>query len=235
MVERMVSFTHVLLMSMIPFHLSSLAKGVMASAALLAGAVGVATSTSPPEGVSAPLPVPYLSQAPDGAWVLPWSEACEEASVLMVDAFYHRRSFIDKDAARRTMRTMFAWEDASFQKNTDTNAEQTLALIRAHASFDAVIVRDPSADTIIKELNAGRPVMALVNMYTLYQEAPQGDSYHMVVLTGYDAKTQNLFLHDPARNGFKQVSLSRLLEALHDYNPDSHEADGPATILTTSS
>lgn len=212
---------------------STIAKSLLGVAVVAATAFSslVNNRRAPP---AFPLQVPYLSQAPDGNWTLPWSEACEEASLLMAQAFYRNEHGIDKARAKQAMQTMFAWEDRTFQKNTDTNAEEIERLGEEHTDLELIIKRHPNIDDLRAELNAGHPVIALVNMYTLYQEPAGKDSYHVIVLTGYDANMQEFLINDPARESFRRVPAARLAQALHDYSAESKEADGVPTVLFTS-
>lgn len=179
------------------------------------------------------LPVPYLSQAPQGRWVAPWDEACEETSALMIDYFYQNKRTIPTSVAVSAIESMVAWENQQFKKNTDTNAEETAAIIDAHMSFATTIVRNPSIDAIKSELQAGRPVIALLNMDLLYREPPQHDPYHVVVLIGFDDEKQEFILHDPARDK-KNYFYTTVMNSLHDYNNATKKPDGPPTVLFTS-
>jgi glycosyltransferase involved in cell wall biosynthesis len=53
-------------------------------------------------------------------------------------------------------------------------------------------------------------------------------------IQGFDENKQQFIIHDPARKG-KNYSYSRVLNALHDYNPQTKEADGEQVVLFTSS
>ncbi len=180
------------------------------------------------------LTVPYVSQVPDGAWVLPWSEACEEASILMVRGFYEGQAALAPADAKATMQEMIAWEDATFEKNTDTSAEETLRLIQEKGGFSAEIKRNPTVEDLRGELAAERPVIVLIDMYALYGTRPEGDSFHVAVLTGYDETADTFTVVDPAKDGAQTYPSARLMGALHDFNPATGEADGEATVLFTS-
>jgi uncharacterized protein YvpB len=181
---------------------------------------------------SSVLSVPYVSQVPDGAWVAPWDEACEEASIVMVENYYSKREDKTAEQQKAHLQPMIDWENKEFKTYEDTDAEQTLALIRYEAAFNAKVVRSPSLDSIKAELAANRPVIALVSMYELYGEQNMGDSYHVLVLTGYDDDKKEFIVNDPARDR-KTYSYDAVMSALHDYNSKSHEADGTPTVLFT--
>jgi uncharacterized protein YvpB len=178
------------------------------------------------------LAVPYVSQAPDGQWVLPWSQACEEASIIMVERYYHREKMMGPFDAKAAMEWMIEWENKHFNKNQDTDAKETRDLIAARGVFAAKVVREPTRSGIKNELAAKRPVIAMVNMYELYQEPTQADSYHVLVLTGYDDEKKEFIVNDPARER-QRYPYDVVMKALHDFNQATHEADATATVLYT--
>ncbi len=196
---------------------------------------GVAFSIIPGNAYAATktLAIPYVSQVPDGAWVLPWSEACEEASILMVRGFYEGQATLTPAATKAAMLEMVAWEDATLKKNTDTTAEETLQLIQEKGGFSAEIEQHPTIDGLRGELAAGRPVIILIDMYALYGTRPEGDSFHVAVLTGYDEAADTFTVVDPAKSGTQTYPSAWLMASLHDFNPASGEADGEATVLFT--
>jgi len=179
------------------------------------------------------LRVPQVSQVPDGAWVAPWDEACEEASTVMVNGFYERKKTISKETSKQLMQRMIDWENATFKNNQDTNAEETVQLIQQFGSFNASIKRNPSLADIKAELDAQHPVIAMVDLYKFYTERSQGDSYHVFVIVGYDDKAKEFIVNDPGRDQ-RRYSYDRLMNALHDYNKTSKEGDGEPTVLFTS-
>jgi len=179
------------------------------------------------------LKIPYFSQAPDGQWVAPWDEACEEASILMIDAYYRGQTQIDKNRGKQTILDMVKWEDTVLKTNTDTDAAQTVRLIRAKASFTATIKRNPLIEEIKKEIAEGRPILFMHNMYKLYDERDLGDSYHVSVITGYDDTTGEFLVNDPARPR-ERYRYEILMNALHDFNPKTREADAIPTVVFTS-
>jgi uncharacterized protein YvpB len=209
----------------------SLSRRSLIAASLLTSSFFVTTPLLAQQA-SVKLPVPYASQVPDGAWVAPWDEACEEASLLMVNGYYQKKTNLPKSEVKREIQRMVNWEKATFSTYTDTDAEQTVRLIEEHSSFKASVQRSPSLEKIKEELSAGRPVIILVDMFELYNEPDLGDSYHVAVLSGYDDAKQEFHLLDPAREA-TAYSYDQIMNALHDFNPNSGEADKEATVLFT--
>ena len=151
----------------------------------------------------------------------------------MVDGFYAKKTQFSTEESKQTMQTMIDWENAAWKKNDDTTAKETAELIKTHASFTSTIKRNPSLQDIKDELDEQHPVIALVNMYALYQEPASGDSYHVLVITGYDEAKQEFIVQDPARKEATRRAYSTLMQSLHDFNPTSKEADGVPTVLFT--
>lgn len=179
------------------------------------------------------LSVPYVSQVPQGNWVLPWSQACEEASIAMVQYFYEGKLGPTVAEGEAFMEKQIAWEDANLNKNQDTNADETASVIESNAGFDVSVKRDPTLEEIKDELRKRRPVIALIDMHKLYGERPATDSFHVLVINGFDEAKRVFFVEDPARENAKSYSYETVMGALHDFNADSKEADGPATVLFT--
>lgn len=194
--------------------------------------LGIALRAQADNPKSVILDVPYVPQVSDGKWVSPWDEACEEASITMIDGFYNGEERIAIADAKNNMEAMFLWENEAFGLKDDTTAEQTKQLIETHSNFDATIKRNPSIEDIREELRDRRPVIAFVNMYELYQEKNLGDSFHVFVIIGYDDTKQEFIIHDPARSA-QRYSYDVLMKSLHDFNPATKEANGEPTVIFT--
>lgn len=185
------------------------------------------------------LNVPFTSETPQGSWQRPWNNACEEASITMVEAWYQETKELSPIDARNRMQQLFAWEDRHFGGNANTDAQQTQELIHATTLFTARIVRNPTLENIKNELRAGRPVISLHYGYTLHNPlhrwARNGSYYHMMVITGFDDETQEFIINDTAlAEGLDyRYSYVTILTSLHDYDGLHKKADGPPTVLFT--
>ncbi len=207
----------------------NIALASIATAVISTGAIIAATRPLPP---AVDLPVPYLSQVLDGAWVSPWDEACEEATITMIQGYYNNQSAIDVNDARPHMQEFIDWEMKTFKKNNDTTAAETLRLINEMTDMRVSIKLDPTINDIKRELSKNRPVIAFLNMYKLYGEPNLGDSFHVLVITGYDEANLQFIVNDPARTA-KRYDQTVFMNALHDFNPKSKEADGIPTVIFT--
>ncbi len=180
------------------------------------------------------LSVPYLSQVPDGIWVNPWANACEEASILMVNAYYEKTE-IKNTEAKQAMQAMFAWENENFGKNFDTTAEETGLLVAAKANFSTEIKNYPTLDEIKDQLRNNRPVIAMLDQFILNQKPRDlNASFHVLVIVGFDDTTQEFIVNDPADSA-RHYPYSRMMEALHDYDEVADEAVGKPVVLFTKS
>ena len=145
---------------------------------------------APALGAPVKLSVPYTTQVLDGKWVDPWRNACEEASMMMVDEYYRGEpgGKITKARAKNLLLPFFTLENKLFGSNSDTNATRTAKVIDQHTSYNANIVRSPSLEDIKTEIEAGRPVITLHYGFPLKNTNLHfrriGSSYHMMVITG---------------------------------------------------
>jgi hypothetical protein len=216
-------------------RISSRFRTPLIVAASVMAILGISVLVTKKFSTHADLAVPYVPQVFHDNWVAPWDEACEEASITMIDAYYAKRASVSENDARQQMEGMFEWERNAFQKIEDTNADQTAKLIEEKGNFRSVVKRNPSVEDIKSELKDNHPVIALVNMYHLYQEPNLGDSYHVLVIRGFDDSKKEFIVHDPARQNQTRYAYDVLLKALHDFDAQTREASGTPTVLFTQS
>ena len=176
--------------------------------------------------------VPFASQAPEGNWDNPYQEACEEASVIMVDYFL-RRSDIDTAQANREILQLTNWEEAKGYKY-DVNLDELAQIVRDYYGYNARISDDVTVEAIQHEIAKGNPVILpaagrkLKNPYF----SGQGPWYHMLVVTGYN--TRYFFTNDPGtkRGEDYKYTHKTLLDAIHDFPGKKEEIEtGPKRML----
>lgn len=192
-------------------------------------------------GAGANLATPFVWEIPDGVWVKPWNNACEEASVVMVEQFYlgRRAPIIPRLESKKLMAPLFPIEDRLFGGNADTNSTRTLKLINDFTSFDADIKLNPTAEEIKNELAAGHPVISLHYGYDLKNPLHRfrrgGSSYHMMVLTGFDDAKKIFYANDPEiKNGIDfPYDYATIMASLHDFNHTTRRANGEPVVLFT--
>jgi hypothetical protein len=168
------------------------------------------------------LDVPFTTQAPFSNWDMPYQEACEEASTIMVDSFYKGQSGkIDQTSADTAILKFVNYEKATLGFYADTTAEELAKVIRDYMGYKTVIVKPlESIDDIKQAVALGYPV--IVPMAGKLLGNPNfkngGPLYHMLVIRGY---TPDLIItNDPGtRKGFGYTySYDTIMKAAHDWN-----------------
>ena len=214
---------------------------------------GVATSehftivTSPPKPIvnplqnNGPLPaeanldVPFTSQAPTGDWSMPYQEACEETSAIMVDAFYRGISGnIPADQATKAINAVVNYENKTIGSYTDTTAAQTAQFIKGYFGYSTVLVLPLSSVNDLKRAVAnGYPVIVPASG----KELPNpnfrngGPLYHMLVVKGYTA--DRIITNDPGTHLGADFTYTYdgLMNAAHDWNGGDVTHGAPVMII----
>lgn len=187
------------------------------------------------------LAVPYVNEAPDDDWTGPWKNACEEATIVMVDNFYAGAKTVSIAEAKIYLQKLFDFEDKTFGSNANTDVKKTLVMVENVANFKARIVELPSLEDIKKELDAGHPVITFHRGFDLHNAnipfLRTGSSYHTLVVKGYNDLTKQFITNDPgdSKQGPDHLyDYNVLMESLHDYNYATSQVDLPARVLFTS-
>lgn len=166
------------------------------------------------------LAVPFTPQAPFADWNLPYKEACEESSLIMVDYFLKNQT-LTPSLADREILNLAAYQKQKLGYFEDTDAETTAKIMRDYYGYKGVkAVYGITVDDIKKELAKGRPVIIpaagrlLGNPFYTFP----GPLYHMLVIKGYTG--ENFITNDPGtRRGENFLySFDRLYNAIHDWN-----------------
>lgn len=165
------------------------------------------------------LAVPFFAQAPDGDWSLPYLEACEETSALLVDSFY-RGTELDVEIVKQEIVTMVEWENDRFGYNLDTTAQETAILLEEYFGYERVeVVYDFSLKYLEEQLAMDRPVIVPVAGRLLanpFYKAP-GPVYHTLVVKGF-TKDGDIITNDVGtRRGHNFVYKADIFyDAIHD-------------------
>jgi len=181
--------------------------------------------------------VPFTSQAPFGDWSWPWQDACEEASIVMVDHFYAGKS-LSPSVAKDQISRLFRIKEGKFGASLDENAKLIANIINLFYPWEAYIVDRPRLDEIKQELALGRPVILPAHGTALgnqFFRTPQLD-YHVIVLSGYDDLTGEFITQDPGtQHGLDfRYSFATIMNAMHDYVPGVNATkDGPSVAIFT--
>jgi hypothetical protein len=187
------------------------------------------------------LSVPFTVESPEGSWKGPWVNACEEASITMVEKFYQGKTTITPLEAQTFMETLFAYQNKKWGSNADSDAARTVDIINNATSYKGTIKEDPTLEEIKEELRNGRPVISLHYGFGLNNPGIRflatGSSYHMMVIKGYDDATDSFITND---NGDRVAGADHMydydlfLNSIHDFDFKTRKADGPMRVIFTS-
>lgn len=208
-------------------------RAIVILAIAVLGGVGVYSVL--PEQIK--LKVPFTSQAPEGVWIEPWQNACEEASIIMIDNFY-KGDTLTKEKAHQEILVIFDTKERKFGPSDDESMETVAAIINSsNLVWRARVVNDPTIEDLKKELSEQRPV--IVPVYARVLDNPyyigDGPDYHVVVLTGYDDATGEFITQDPGTTKGKdfRYKYEEFFNAISDFLENGDYQNGPKRVLFT--
>jgi hypothetical protein len=133
------------------------------------------------------LDVPFSPQAPFADWGLPYQEACEETSALLVHYFLQDLA-LTPGVADSEILNLVAWQKENLGHYQHTTALETAQMLNNYFGYERVEVQyDISMDDIKSHVAAGRPVILPLAGRLLgnpYFRSP-GPVYHMLVVKGF--------------------------------------------------
>jgi len=193
------------------------------------------TSTKPLAPAEINLSVPFVLQAPKQNWVQPFEDACEEASLIMVDAYYDgRKTNFGPDEAERAILDVVAYEDETYGYNKDTNASEVMKTAQNFYLRENVEIVEATEATIKAALVKGYPVIAPAHGKSLQNPNFRngGPEYHMLVIKGY-TKDGQWITNDPGtRRGADYLyPKQRLLDAIHDFNKENMKLGRKVVVI----
>ncbi len=180
------------------------------------------------------LNVPWISQAPFANWDMPYQEACEEASMIMLDGFYKSRGSITPQQADEEIQKLVAYQNKTYGDYKDTDAEKTAKILRDYFGYKDVRVLPFSTSDQIKDV-VGRGFPVIIPFSGKDLQNPNfrngGPLYHMLVVKGF-TKDGLFVTGDPGtRKGKDYVYTSqRIIEAAHDWN-DGNVKEGKKVMI----
>lgn len=163
----------------------------------------------------------FFPQAPYADWSLPYQEACEEASVLLVANLFKKMN-LDKDGFKTELLKLIEWEKTRFGDYKHTDVKQTELMINEYFQLKTVLHENPSFDLISSIIAKGNLIIApfagklLENPY--FKNG--GPKYHMLVIKGYNIANQEIITDDVGtRRGANFIySWGNIRTALHDWD-----------------
>lgn len=168
------------------------------------------------------LSVPWISQAPKSNWDMPYQEACEEASMIMVNAFYKKVAKITPDEADAAILKLVDYENKMRGDYKDTDAQETAKIIKDYFGYkDVRVLPFKTSEDIKNIVGRGYPVIVPFSGKALQNPNYRngGPLYHMLVIKGYTEDGMFITADPGTRKGADYVyTLSRIVEAAHDWN-----------------
>lgn len=209
-------------------------SSISASAVAPTSSIPTPTPTSEDIPDSINLDVPFIPQAPEKNWDQPWQDACEEAAILMMDAYQHDKT-ISIDQAKHDILAMVKWEeDLGWGRSIEMEKMQKVFTdyLMGYVSSKLHVVENPSIDQIKKYVAGGQPVLVLADGQILPNPHFQngGPPYHALIVRGY---TKDSFITNDPGTQFGQnykYKYSDLMNAIHDWN-DGNVPSGRRVVL----
>lgn len=163
--------------------------------------------------------VPFTAQAPEGRWVQPWEDMCEEASIIMVDQYYQKRE-LTVPRSKALLLHIFHLKNKHFGRSLDESAETMTALINNFLPWEAHIVNNPSLEQIKEQIDLERPVIVPVSGKDLKNPRFRngGPRYHVLVISGYNDQKQEFITQEPGtKYGLDfRYTYDTIMDANHD-------------------
>ena len=182
------------------------------------------------------LDVPFTSQAPEKNWEEPWQDACEEAAVLMLDAYYNDYG-LSVLSVKDEILKMVEWEEGQgWGGSIVIEKVKQFAEKFQISNFKFQIVEDPTVEDIKQYIANGNPVLVVASGKDLPNPhfKDGGPDYHALIIRGY---TEDSFItNDPGTQFGKnfQYNYNDLMSAIHDWN-DGDVKNGRSVILVIQS
>lgn len=180
--------------------------------------------------------IPFVSQAPLGVWDAVHEETCEEASMLMIEAFIQGRTDYPRQEMEDNLQKIISWEKDTFGYFEDTNVEETAKVMTDYLGLqNTKVYYEISIDDIKNQLRKGHPVMVptagkvLPNPYF----SNGGPIYHMLVIKGF-TKDGLFITNDPGTNKLGEdltYSFNDLYNAIHDWVKDGDILTGKKAMI----
>lgn len=166
---------------------------------------------------SVKIDVPFESQAPLQNWDALHEEACEEASLILVQR-YLTGQMISPQQMDDEIHKLVNWETANGYAQ-DVTVSQLKDIAHGIYGLHGTIITDITADSIKRQIASGNPVIipAAGQMLGNPYFTGQGPPYHMLVVIGYDDTSFITNDVGTRRGANYRYSYSTLLNAVHDW------------------
>lgn len=173
----------------------------------------------------ASIPVPFVAQAPTGDWSLPYGEACEETSIIMIDAYYKGQRTIDRFAAQDRIQELVSYQNERFGFYDDTSMSDTAIMAKEQFGYDGFVEKEVTKEKIKEYIVKKMPVIFPVAGRNLGNPhyIGEGPPYHVMVIVGFD--DDQFLVHDPGTRygAYYRYHMDHLLRENHDLTVDQYD------------
>ncbi len=167
---------------------------------------------------SALIDVPFSPQAPFGSWEMPYQEACEEMSLILVHRYILGQE-LTRQEADDELKKMVDWQLKNLGHYEDTTTDEVKTIAEKYYGHTASIVENPDIEDIKRQIAAGHPVIIPTSGRDLGNPyfSGAGPWYHMLVVIGYDE--ENFIVHDVGTKRGERYTYEQkhLWETIHDW------------------
>lgn len=181
------------------------------------------------------LNVPFLSQAPKQNWDMPYQEACEEASMLMVNAYFEGRTkAFTPDEGDKVVLDIIAFEEAHAIPVDIAVAQAGQVTKEYFHQRKARLLTRPTKLEVKTLLAQGFPVIVPADGKALKNPNFQngGPPYHMLVIKGYLADGRWITNDPGTRRGADYIYDENVLwNAIHDWNGGNVPQGTPMALV----
>lgn len=182
------------------------------------------------------IPVPYTAQSPDGKWIQPWKDLCEEASILMVDQYYQGKN-LDKKRAKQLLLHIFEVKNRTYGRSLDESAEKIASLINNFLPWEAYVIDAVTLEQVKEQIDLNKPVIVPVSGKDLKNPnfRQGGPRYHVLVISGYDDEKQEFITQEPGTHlGLDfRYAYDTIMGANHDLLPTGDIRQGARRMVFT--
>ncbi len=180
------------------------------------------------------LNVPFTSQAPEKNWDQPWQDACEEAAILMMDAYFKKYKLSPLFAKDEIVK-MVAWEEEKeWGRSIEIEKIQTIfdSYLGLAPKKKLRIVEDPTVEQLKRFIADGKPIYVVADGKVLSNPHFRngGPDYHALVIKGYNET--EFITNDPGTQfgeNFK-YKYDDLMKSIRDWN-NGNVKEGRRVIL----
>lgn len=170
--------------------------------------------------------VPFTPQAPTANWDELHNEACEEASVIMAQAYFKQIKNLPPEVVEDEITKLTSWQTENYGYHLSITTDEVAKMIEGVYTLKTEVL--PMSETTIKRALADNKLVIWPGNGQLignpFYKQP-GPIYHMLLITGYNES--GLITNDPGtkRGQDYQYTFQTLYNAGGTWNHERHEVD----------